>query len=165
MKNGLTFMEWRPKMAIFQFFLPPGKLIEVNFFLVSTRKKLWYATTTSENFIKIQKFLTTYNLVTLLPNWKVKIFTTSLIKSWSYQFLSLIDLKGIKKFIIASAKNFWPWRPGRLQSGREHFTWFWLYTEGCYTTWPRRNSMEKCGFSSQWSPMRLSKKGKYTYIM
>ena len=39
----------------------------------------------------------------LLPNWKVKIFTTSLIKSWSYQFLSLIDLKGIKKFIIASA--------------------------------------------------------------
>ena len=41
--------------------------------------------------------------------------------------MSLIDLKGIKKFIIASAKNFWPWRPGRLQSGREHFTWFWLY--------------------------------------
>ena len=46
-------------------------------------------------------------------NWKVKIFTTSLIKSWSYEFLSLIDLKGIKferfkKFIIASAKLFWP---------------------------------------------------------
>ena len=33
-----------------------------------------------------------------------------LIKSWSYQFLSLIDLKGIKKFIIASVKRvyFWP---------------------------------------------------------
>ena len=57
-------------------------------------------------------------------------FTTSLIKSWSYEFSSLIDLKGIKKFIIASAKMkpFWPWRPGRLQSGREHFTWFWLYS-------------------------------------
>ena len=65
--------------------------------------------------------------MTLSSNWKVKIFTTSLVKSWSYQFLSLIDLKSIKKFIIASAKNFWPWRPGRLQSGREHFTWFWLY--------------------------------------
>ena len=35
----------------------------------------------------------------LSSNGKVKIFTTSLIKSWSYQFLSLIDLKGIKKFI------------------------------------------------------------------
>ena len=44
--------------------------------------------------------------MTLSSNWKVKIFTTSLIKSWSYEFLSLIDLKGIKKFIIASAKNF-----------------------------------------------------------
>ena len=42
----------------------------------------------------------------LSSNWKVKIFTTSLIKSWSYQFLSLIDLKSIKKFIIASAKFF-----------------------------------------------------------
>ena len=52
---------------------------------------------------------------------KVKVFTTSLIKSTSYQFLSLIDLKGIKKYIIASAKIFWPGRPGRLQSGREHF--------------------------------------------
>ena len=46
--------------------------------------------------------------MTLSSNWKVKIFTTSLIKSWSYEFSSLIDLKGIKKFIIASAKNFWP---------------------------------------------------------
>ena len=44
--------------------------------------------------------------MTLSSNWKAKIFTTSLIKSWSYQFLSLIDLKGIKKFIIASAKKF-----------------------------------------------------------
>ena len=70
--------------------------------------------------------------MTLSSKWKVKIFTTSLIKSWSYQFLSLIDLKGIKKFIIASAKIFWPWRPGRLQSGCEHFTWFWLYL---YTFW------------------------------
>ena len=46
--------------------------------------------------------------MTLSSNWKVKIFTTSLIKSWSYEFLSLIDLKGIKKFIIVSAKFFWP---------------------------------------------------------
>ena len=44
--------------------------------------------------------------MTLSSKWKVKIFTTSLIKSWSYQFLSLIDLKSIKKFIIASAKIF-----------------------------------------------------------
>ena len=44
--------------------------------------------------------------MTLSSKRKVKIFTTSLIKSWSYQFLSLIDLKGIEKFIIASAKNF-----------------------------------------------------------
>ena len=44
--------------------------------------------------------------MTLSSNWKVKIFTTSLIKSWSYKFSSLIDLKGIKKFIIASAKIF-----------------------------------------------------------
>ena len=42
--------------------------------------------------------------MTLLSNWKVKNFTTSLIKSWSYQFLSLVD-KGIKKFIIASEKK------------------------------------------------------------
>ena len=34
--------------------------------------------------------------MTLSSNWKVKFFTTSLIKSWSYQFLSLIDLKSIK---------------------------------------------------------------------
>ena len=37
MKIELTFMLWRPKMAIFQFFLPPGKLIEVIFFLVPNR--------------------------------------------------------------------------------------------------------------------------------
>ena len=43
--------------------------------------------------------------MTLSPNWKVKIFTTSLIKSWSYQFLSLIDFVGIKIFIIVSAKK------------------------------------------------------------
>ena len=43
--------------------------------------------------------------MTLSSNWKVKIFTTSLIKSWSYEFLSLIYLKGIKKFIIAFLKN------------------------------------------------------------
>ena len=45
-------------MAIFQFFMPPEKLIEVlevNFFLMPTRKKLWYVSTTSENFIKIWK--------------------------------------------------------------------------------------------------------------
>ena len=50
----------------------------------------------------------------LLP--KVKNFTTLLIKSWSYQFLLLIDLKGIKKVIIRYAKIFGPRRPGRLQS-------------------------------------------------
>ena len=44
--------------------------------------------------------------MTLSSNWKVKIFTTSLIKSWSCNFSSLIHLKGIKKFIIASAKVF-----------------------------------------------------------
>ena len=32
-------MYWRPKRAIFQFFLPPGKLIELFFFLVPIRKK------------------------------------------------------------------------------------------------------------------------------
>ena len=42
--------------------------------------------------------------MTLSPNWKGKIFTTLLIKSWSFQFLSLIDFVGIKIFIIASAK-------------------------------------------------------------
>ena len=41
-------------MAIFQFFLPPGKLIDF-FFLVFTKKKLLYLTTTFENFIKINK--------------------------------------------------------------------------------------------------------------
>ena len=46
--------------------------------------------------------------MTLSSKWKVKIFTTSLIKSWSYQFFSLTDLKGIKKFIVASAKKIWP---------------------------------------------------------
>ena len=46
--------------------------------------------------------------MTLSSNWEVKNFTTSLIKSWSYEFLSLIDLKGIKKFIITSAKVFGP---------------------------------------------------------
>ena len=50
-------------------------------------------------------------------NWKVKIFTTSLIKSWSYEFLSLIDLKGIKKvWIIASAKLFLALKARRLRS-------------------------------------------------
>ena len=44
--------------------------------------------------------------MTLSLNWKVKIFTTLLIKSWSYQFLSIIDFVGIKFFIIASAKIF-----------------------------------------------------------
>ena len=46
------------KMAIFQFFLPPGKLIEVNFFLVPTRKFLWHLGTTYKNFIKIWKTFT-----------------------------------------------------------------------------------------------------------
>ena len=32
MKIELTFMYWMPKMAIFQFFLPPEKLIEVIIF-------------------------------------------------------------------------------------------------------------------------------------
>ena len=41
--------------------------------------------------------------------------------------MSPINLKGIKNFIIASAKISWSWRPRRLWSGREHFTWFWLY--------------------------------------
>ena len=41
MKIELTFMQWRPKMAIFQFFVPPVKLIELNFFLVPTRKKIY----------------------------------------------------------------------------------------------------------------------------
>ena len=45
-------------MAIFKFFLPPGKLIEVIFFLVPTRKILWYLTTNYENFIKIDKTFT-----------------------------------------------------------------------------------------------------------
>ena len=44
--------------------------------------------------------------MTLSSNWKVNIFKTSLIKSWSYPFLSILDLKGIKKFIIASANFF-----------------------------------------------------------
>ena len=43
--------------------------------------------------------------MTLSSNWKVKIFTTSLIKSWSYEFSSLIDLKGIKKFNYCIRKN------------------------------------------------------------
>ena len=62
------------------------------------RKKLWYLSTTYENFIKSEKLLIN-KIVWRFRNWKVKIFTTSLIKSWSYQFLSLIDLKSIKKFI------------------------------------------------------------------
>ena len=65
--------------------------------------------------------------MTLSPNWKVKNFTTSLIKSWSYQFLSLIYLKSIKNFIIASAKLLWPWRPRRLEIGCEHILQVWLY--------------------------------------
>ena len=32
-----------------------------------------------------------------------------------------VDFVGIKIFIIASAKIFRPWRPGRLEIGREHF--------------------------------------------
>ena len=43
-------------MAIFQFFLPPGKLIEVICFLVPTRKILWYLTNTYKNFVKIWKY-------------------------------------------------------------------------------------------------------------
>ena len=46
-------------MAIFQFFLPPGKLIEVIFFLVPTRKILCYLAKTYKNFIKINKTFTT----------------------------------------------------------------------------------------------------------
>ena len=37
-------------------------------------------------------------------NWKVNIFTTLLIKSWSYQFLKLIDLSGIKKLLLHPKK-------------------------------------------------------------
>ena len=43
--------------------------------------------------------------MTLSSNWKVKIFTTSLIKSWWHEFLSPIDLKGIKKFNYCIRKN------------------------------------------------------------
>ena len=65
--------------------------------------------------------------MTLSSNWKVKNFTTSLIKSWSWQFLPIIDFVAIKIFIIASAKILWPWRPRRLEIGREHFIRVWLY--------------------------------------
>ena len=44
--------------------------------------------------------------MTLSSNWKVKIFTTSLIKSWSYEFSSLIDLKGIKNLLLHPQKIF-----------------------------------------------------------
>ena len=42
-----------------------------------------------------------------MPNLKVKIFTTSLVKSLSYQLLSLIDFVGIKKcYYCIRKKNF-----------------------------------------------------------
>ena len=44
--------------------------------------------------------------MTLSPNWMVKIYTTSLIKSWSNQFLSLIDFVDIKKCHYCILKNF-----------------------------------------------------------
>ena len=75
----------------------------------------------TKNFIKNWKTFTFY--WPAFVKLESENFTTSLIKSWGYEFSSLIDLKGIKKFIIASAKIFWPWRPGRLQSGREHMTY------------------------------------------
>ena len=40
MKIELTFMYWRPKMAIFQFFMPHEKLIEVNFFSHAHQEKI-----------------------------------------------------------------------------------------------------------------------------
>ena len=47
-------------MAIFQFFLPPGKLIEVIFFSCPPENFLWYLSTTYQNFIEIWKTFTKY---------------------------------------------------------------------------------------------------------
>ena len=117
-KMSLLLCNGGQKWPFFSFFLPPGKLIEVFFFLVPTRKILWYLSTTYTKISsKSEKKFTKWNFMTLSSNWKVKIFTTLLIKSWLYEFSSLIYLKGIKKFIIALAKNFWPWRPGGCKVG------------------------------------------------
>ena len=62
--------------------------------------------------------------MTLLSNWKVKNFTTSLIKSWSYQFLSLVD-KGIKKFIIASEKIFFALKARKAAKWSRTFYMVW----------------------------------------
>ena len=104
-ENWAYFYEMEAKNGNFSGFYASCKIDWSEFFSRAHQKKLWYLSTTYENFIKIWKTFTKKNFMTLSSNWKVKIFTTLLIKSWSYQFLSLIDLKSIKKFIIASAKK------------------------------------------------------------
>ena len=82
--------------------------------------------------------------MTLSPDWKVKIFTTSLIKSWSYEFLSLIDLKGIKKVIIASAKNFLALKA--REAARWPRTFYMVLTVIlCTTSTPRHVILKKYG--------------------
>ena len=126
-ENWAYFYVMEAKNGHFSVFYASCKIDWSEFFSRSHQKKIMIFEHNSTKFsLKSEKLLLNKNFMTLSSNWKGKFFTTSLIKSWSYEFLSLIDLKSIKKFIIASAKNFWPWRPGRLQSGREHFTWFWL---------------------------------------
>ena len=64
---------------IFQFFLLAGKL-KVNFFLFPPEK--FYEFDHIENCIRNGKFLLHKILSTLSSNWKMKICTTLLIKSW-----------------------------------------------------------------------------------
>ena len=130
-KLSLLLCNGGQKWPFFSFFYLLENWLKYIFFSCPPEKfyDIWAQLTKISS--KSEKLLLNKILLRFRQIGKWKFSTTSLIKSWSYEFSSLIDLKGIKKFIIASAKNFWPWRPGRLQSGREHFTWFWLYYRIC----------------------------------
>ena len=115
-ENWAYFYVMEAKNGHFSVFIPP--LIEVIFFSCAHQENFMIF---EHNLPKFHQNLKNFYQIKFYDTLELE-SETSLIKSWSYEFSSLIDLKGIKKFIIASAKIFWPWRPGRPQSGREHFT-------------------------------------------
>ena len=103
-KLSLLLFNGGKKIANFQLFLPPDKM-DWSKILFSCQPehvydiwpKLLKISSKSEKLL-LNKIIWRFRQVTF--------FKTSLIKSWSDQFMSLIDFVGIKKNIIGSAKMF-----------------------------------------------------------
>ena len=116
------------KWPFFQFFSTSWKIDWSNFFLVPTRKIFMIFEHNLPKFHQGLKNFYYIKFVTLSSNWKVKTHNCINKKLVAWIFVINIFGKVLKSLLLHPQIFFWLWRLGRLQSGREHFTWFWLYS-------------------------------------